>query len=84
MVKKKDFTTGLDRLIQKTTVSEETVVMETEPSPEPEKKEKERQITITIPPSLKRTIKKYCANNDITIKELFINSVNTYMKAEEV
>jgi hypothetical protein len=89
MVKKsgKSFKSGLDMLIQKTTVSEEPeisvelkevkpTVTEKESATE---KEKEKQITITIPISLKRDIKKYCVNNEITIKDLFINSVNKYM-----
>jgi len=87
---KKDFTSGLDRLIQKTTVSDETEeIGEVEETGEEGKKkktpagEKERQITITIPPNLKRTIKKYCANNEITIKDLFINSVTRYMKVDD-
>ena len=92
---KKDFMSGLDRLIQSSAVNEkpeqetEVTEIETTPTPEPEKRkkepaaEKERQITITIPPSLKKTIKKYCANNDITIKELFIRSVSRYMKGGE-
>ena len=94
MVKKgkKDFTSGLDRLIQKTTVSEEVEEAgeigeagEAGENGKAGKKsgEKERQITITIPQNLKRTIKKYCAANEITIKELFINSVTRYMKVDE-
>jgi len=42
--------------------------------------DKEKKITITVPDSLKRKIKNYCANNDITIKNLFIKSVNAYIE----
>ena len=85
---KKDFTSGLDILIQKTTVGEEPEMI-AEPKPKKEKqekaaKERERQITITIPVSLKRTIKKYCAANDLTIKDLFMNSVNRYMQTDSI
>jgi len=93
MVKKgkKDFTSGLDILIQKTTVGDEPEIIiepieETKPKKEKQEKggkERERQITITIPVSLKRTIKKYCAANDMTIKDLFMNSVSKYMKTDE-
>jgi hypothetical protein len=108
---KKDFMSGLDRLIQNTTETppqpspqgreeeasqqptiearDETTTQPTHEVREPEKRkkeavvEKEKQITITIPPGLKRSIKKYCAVNDITIKELFIRSVGRYMKEGE-
>jgi len=46
-------------------------------------KEKEKQMTFTMPESLKRNIKKYCAANDVTIRELLINSVSSYMKINE-
>jgi len=85
MVKKvkKDFTSGLDMLIQKTTVSDEPEITKIEVSQAREskgEKEAEKQITITIPASMKRSMKRFCAENDITIKDLFIRSVNRYMK----
>ena len=85
MVKKvkKDFTSGLDMLIQKTTVSDEPEMTKNEVSPVREskgEKEVEKQITLAIPANLKRSIKRFCAENDITIKDLFIRSVNRYMK----
>jgi len=90
MVKKgnKNFKSGLDAIIQSTAVTEEPELNEvkgtdatagTKGTSGKEAKEKEKQITITIPASLKRSIKKFCANNEITIKDLFINSVNRYM-----
>ena len=70
-------------LIQKTTVSDEPeatkgVVREESKGG----KEKEKQITITIPSSLKREIKMYCADNDISVKDLIIRSVKRYMKGD--
>jgi len=86
---KKDFTSGLDMLIQKTTETEEPEIIAdpiTEIQPdkvsvkkEKAAKEKERQITITIPDTLKRTIRKYCAAHDLKIKDLIISSVTKYM-----
>ena len=94
MVKKgkKDFKSGLDVLIQKTTEREDLEIFENEEKEIKGGKDfkeskdgkgakaKERQITITIPDNLKRSVKKYCAAHDITIKDLVINSVNKYMK----
>ena len=86
---KKDFTTGLDALIQKTGISDRDFQDDRDLQDYPKEvkavkgtKEKERQMTFTIPVSLKRSIKKYCADNDITIKELFIDSVNRYMETD--
>lgn len=94
MVKKgkKDFTSGLDYLIKNpATKEDDAAVPETVETPsaeiQPEKPAKsksakgvkERQLTITIPENLKRSIKEYCAKNDMTIKDLFINSVSRYM-----
>ena len=98
---KKDFMSGLDMIIQKTTAA----VAEPEGEPEVEEMkgekevnevkeikevkevkdgvEKERPLTIKIPAGLKRDIKKYCAANEISIKELFIRSVSGYMGAEK-
>jgi len=98
---KKDFTSGLDALIQNTRISErdnrdnqderdnqdyqdEQDLKEGKVSKGGKAaKEKERQVTFTIPESLKKSIKKYCAANDVTIKDLFINSVTRYMKGDE-
>ena len=80
---KKSFKSGLDAIIQNTAVSEEPeTIIDVKEKRITDVKEKEKQITITIPVSLKKDIKKYCANNEITIKELFINSVNRYMKED--
>ena len=82
MVKKgkKDFTSGLDMLIQKTTASDEPEATKDEVREESKGgKETEKQITITIPSSLKREIKMYCADNDISVKDLIILSVKRYM-----
>jgi len=90
---KKDFTSGLDMLIQKTTETTEEPEIIAEPITEiqPENvsvkkvkaaKEKERQITITIPDTLKRTIRKYCAAHDLKIKDLVILSVTKYMNEQ--
>ena len=82
---KKNFTSGLDMLIQKTSVieaepekdsdihglQEEQEVKEIKNEP----KELEKQLSITIPVSLKRELKKFCASNDISIKDLIIKSV---------
>ena len=70
----KSFRKGLDSLIENTSV--------TEPDFDNEK-EAERAQTITIPVSLKRQIKKYCADHDMTIKDLFIRSVKRYMKVDD-
>ena len=89
---RKDFTSGLDALIQKTTAGsgdrdlqdyqDLQEVKDAKESKEPKAaKEKERQITITIPASLKLSIKKYCAAHEIKIKDLIINSVSIYMKS---
>jgi len=82
MVKKgkKDFTSGLDMLIQNTTISDEPEITKDKVRESKGEKEVEKQITLTIPASLKRSIKSFCAENDITIKDLFIRSVNRYMK----
>jgi len=85
MVKKakKDFTSGLDMLIQKTTVSDEPGTTKGEVREESKGgKEIGKQITITIPSSLKREIKIYCADNDISVKDLIIRSVKRYMKVD--
>jgi len=85
MVKKgkKDFTTGLDILIQKTTVSDEPEATKEVVREESKGgKETEKQLTITIPSSLKREIKMYCADNDISVKDLIIRSVKRYMKGD--
>ena len=94
---KKDFNKGLNSIIQSTVLSNETedVIEEIEVTEEaideikPEKLkqtqkmvEKEKQITITIPVAFKKEIKKYCAINDITIKEVVINSVSKYMRID--
>ena len=89
MVKNKNFKSGLDMLIQNTAHQ----IEQPEPKEAPKEKQKqkaetdakepERQLTITIPSSLKRRIKKYCAINDITIKDLFIESVTTHMNENE-
>jgi len=98
MVKgKKDFKGGLNSLIESTVIDDEKedspevdVIAEAaeEIKPEPKKArkkvEKESAMTIIIPTSLKKTIKKYCVNNDITIKELFIKSVTDYMKEKKI
>ena len=82
MVKKgkKDFTSGLDMLIQNTTISDEPEITKDKVRESKGEKEVEKQITLTIPANLKRSIKSFCAENDITIKDLFIRSVNKYMK----
>ena len=92
---KKDFTSGLDMLIQKTTVTvaependndiqelqeKKDVKEDKEVKENKEGVEKERPMTIKIPASLKRNIKKYCAANEISIKDLFIRSVSAYME----
>jgi len=98
---KKDFSGGLNSLIQSTVVVEEPEILgdiedqgdvveasssELATEPEPKKGkvrkrvEKEVNVTFTITPTLRKTIKKYCVNNDITMKELFIKSVTDYMK----
>jgi len=69
------------RAVEETvTKAEAEAVPEPKPKQERKRAEKEKQVTITIPANLKKSIKKYCATNDITIKELFINSVTRYMK----
>jgi len=92
MVKKgnKDFKSGLDMIIQSTVINEESetskdfkVEAATKRSGQVVAKEKEKQMTFTMPESLKRNIKKYCAANDVTIRELLINSVSSYMKINE-
>jgi len=85
MVKKgkKDFTSGLDMLIQKTTVSDDPEATEGEVREESKGgKETEKQLTITMPSSLRREIKMYCADNDISVKDLIIRSVKRYMKVD--
>jgi len=92
---KKNFQSGLDMLIQSTVPKTERpsvgICNADAPSPPrlPSKKstliekttpkEPERQLIITVPESLKRRIKNYCVNNDITIKELFTSSVIAHM-----
>ena len=39
------------------------------------KKGREKRVTVVIPESLHRRLKTYCAKNDITIREAFINWV---------
>ena len=103
---KKDFTSGLDALIQNTRISERDRDLRDDHDNQDDRddqdyqdeqdlkdgkvskggkaaKEKERQVTFTIPESLKKNIKKYCAANDVTIKDLFINSVTRHMKGDE-
>jgi len=72
----KSFRKGLDSLIENTSVSTEPDFFENE-------KEAEKAQTITIPVSLKRQIKKYCADHDMTIKDLFIRSVKRFMKVDD-
>ena len=82
-VQGKDFKSGLDMIIQSTAIVEEkdnqdiqTAIKEQQKK---EHKEKEKMITIVIPISLKKEIKKYCANYEISIKDLIIRSVTKEM-----
>ena len=75
----KNFKKGLDMLIQNTAVETENSD-DADNSDKNDSSDKEKKITITVPDSLKRKIKNYCANNDITIKNLFIKSVNAYIE----
>ena len=78
----KNFKSGLDMLIQSSKEVEDVKEVE---EVEEVMFDRERKITITVPDSLKRRIKNYCAANDITMKELFIRSVNRELriKSEE-
>ena len=61
----KNFKAGLDMLIQSTKDSEINKESDV-------KKEIERKVTVMIPENLKRKIKRYCVDNDITMKEFFM------------
>ena len=88
----KDFKSGkhgLDAIIQSTAPVKEEIeiappvantVVENKKERKVKETESERQITLTIPASLRKEIKRYCANNDVKIKDLIIQSVSKYMK----
>jgi len=76
----KNFKSGLDALIQSSKAPEDN----NHEAVKGQMAKGEKKVTVTIPEELKRRIKKYCAANDITIKALFIASVNEKMKSEEL
>ena len=83
----KDFKSGLDMIIQNTAIVEEKdnrdIKTEVKEQPKKEHKEKGKMITIVIPVSLKKEIKKYCANYEISIKDLIIRSVTKEIMLNE-
>ena len=79
---KKDFKTSGNN---KGFFSEETVErVERTESPKPKKKEdRTRRVQLVLPPSLYEDVKKYAEDNFLSINQVFINAVNSFVNGNK-